>query len=70
MFRYVDALFLLPIYMYPKTHIAVTDILSISIQISYYPNVSRLCRYFNMFEYISFVGYNVESIVLSSYVVW
>ena len=48
----------------------VPDILSISIQIPYYTNVRKLCRYYNMFESISFVMYNVESILLSSYVVW
>ena len=42
----------------------------ISIQITYYTNVRKLCRYYNMFESISFVMYNVESILLSSYVVW
>ena len=43
---------------------------SISIQIPYYTNVRKLCRYYNMFESISFVMCNVESILLSSYVVW
>ena len=38
--------------------------------IPYYTYVRRLCRYYNMFESISFVMYNVESILLSSYVVW
>ena len=70
MFRYVDMLCLLPLYLYPKTHVAVPDILSISIQIPYYTNVRKLCRYYNMFESISFVLYNVESIVFFSYVVW
>ena len=70
MFRYLDALCLLSFYMYPKTHIAVPDILSISIQIPYYTNVRKLCRYYNMFESISFVMYNLKSILLSSYVVW
>ena len=69
MFRYLDALCLLPIYMYPKSTLPVPDILSISIQIPYYTNIRKLCRYYNMFESISFVMYNVESIVLSSYVV-
>ena len=49
---------------------AHTHILSISIQIPYYTNVRKLCRYYNMFESISFVMYNVEPILLSSYVVW
>jgi len=62
MFRYLDALCLLPLYIYPKTHIAI--------QIPYYTSVRKLCRYYNMFESISFVIYNVESILLSSYVVW
>ena len=46
------------------------DILSISIQIPYYPNVRKLYRYYNIFEFINYVMYNVESILLSSYVVW
>lgn len=53
-----------------KRTLPVPDILSISIQIPYYTNVRKLCRYYNMFEFISFVMYNVESILLSSYVVW
>ena len=32
-------------------------------------NVRKLCRYYNMFEFIRFVMYNVESILLSSYLV-
>jgi len=52
-----------------KRTLPVPDILSISFQIPYYPNVRRLCRHYNMFEYISFVMFNVESIMLSSYVV-
>ena len=70
MFRYVDAQCLLPLYMYPKRTLPVPDILSISIQIPYYTNVRRLCHYYNLFESISFVMYNIESILLSSYVVW
>lgn len=46
------------------------DIISISIQIPYYTNVRKLCLYYNMFESISFAMYNVESMLLSSYVVW
>ena len=53
-----------------KRTLPVPDILSISIQIPYYTNVRKLCRYYNMFEYISFVMYTLESILLSSYVVW
>jgi len=55
-----------------KRTLPVPDILSISIQIPYYPDVRKLCRYHNMFEsmYGVFVMYNVESILLSSYVVW
>ena len=53
-----------------KRTLPVPDILSISIQIPYYTNVRKVCRYYNMFEFISFVMYNVESILLSSYVVW
>ena len=52
-----------------KRTLPVPDILSISTQIPYYTNVRRLCRYY-MFEYISFVTYHVESILLSSYVDW
>ena len=53
-----------------KRTLPVPDILSISIQIPYYTNVRKLCRYYNMFEFISLVMYNVESILLCSYVVW
>ena len=53
-----------------KYTLPVPDIISISIQIPYYTNVRKLCRYYNMFEFISFVMYNVKSILLSSYVVW
>ena len=53
-----------------KHTLPVPDIISISIQIPYYTNVRKLCRYNNMFESISFVMYHVESILLSSYVVW
>ena len=45
------------------------DILSISIQIPYYTNVRKLCPYY-MFQSISFIMYNVESMLLTSYVVW
>ena len=38
-----------------KRTLPVPDILSISIQIPYYTNVRKLCRYYNMFESISFV---------------
>jgi len=68
MFRYVDALCLFICTL--KCALPVPDILSISIQIPYYPSVRKLCRYYNMFESISFVMYNVEYILLSSYVVW
>ena len=37
-------------------------------QIPYYTNVRKLCRYYNMFGFISFVMYNVEFISLSSYI--
>ena len=53
-----------------KRTLPVPDILSISIQIPYYTNVRKLCRYYNMFGSIRFVMYNVESRLLSSYVVW
>ena len=53
-----------------KRTLPVPDILSISIQIPYYTNVRKLCRYYNMFECISFVMYNVATIVLPFYVVW
>ena len=52
-----------------KCTLPVPDILSISIQIRYYTNVRELCRYYNMFQSISFVMYHIECI-LSSYVVW
>ena len=55
---------------YSKCTLPVPDILSISILIPYYTNVRKLCRYYNIFEFISLVMYNVESILLSSYVVW
>ena len=53
-----------------KRTLRVPDILSISIQIPYCTNVRKLCRYYNIFESISLVMYNVESILLSSCVVW
>jgi len=53
-----------------KRTLPVPDILFISIQIPYYTNVRKLCRYYNMFEFISLVMYNVDCILLSSYVVW
>jgi len=53
-----------------KRTLPVPDILSISINIPHYTSVSKLCLYYNMFESISFVMYHVESILLSSYVVW
>ena len=57
-------------YYVPLTRtLPVPDILSISIQIPYYTNVRKLCPYYNMFQSISFVMYNIESILLSSYVV-
>jgi len=70
MFRYVDALCLLPLYIYPKTHTARARHLIYFIQIPYYTSVRKLCRYYSMFESISFVMCHVESILLSSYVVW
>jgi len=53
-----------------KRTLPMPDILSIFIHIPYYTNVRKLCRYYNMFEFISFLMYNIESILLSSYVVW
>ena len=53
-----------------KRTLPVPDILSISIQIPYYTIVRKLCRCCNMFESITFVMYNVESILLSPNVVW
>ena len=53
-----------------KHTLPVPDIISISIQIPYYTNVRRLSRYYNMFKSISFAMYKVESILLSSNVVW
>jgi hypothetical protein len=49
-----------------KRTLPVPDILSISIQIPYYTNVRKLCRYYNMFESIRFVIYHVKFILLSS----
>jgi len=46
-----------------KHALPMSYIISISIQISYYTNVRKSCRYYNMFMY------NVESILLSSYMV-
>ena len=54
--------------MYPKTNIAHAR--HISVQIHYDINVKMLYRYYTMFNSISFAMYNVESILLSSYVVW
>ena len=54
-----------------KHTLPVLDVRSISIQIPYYTNVRKLCRYYNMFESISFVMYNVESVLSTFYlVVW
>ena len=47
----------------------VPDFRPFSNQIPYYTNVRKMCRCYNMFYSVSFVMYNVES-VLSSYVVW
>ena len=70
MIRYVDVLCLCLSICMLKHTLPVLDLRPISIQIPYYTNVRKLCRYYNMFECISFVMYNVESILLSSYVVW
>ena len=50
-----------------KHTLPAPDIRPISIQIPYYANLRKLCRYYNMFYCISFAVYNV---FLSSYVVW
>ena len=52
-----------------KHTLAVSDIRPISIHIPYYTNERKLCYYYNMFKFISFAVYNVESILLSSYVI-
>jgi len=64
MFRYVDALCLLSLYMYPNTHIALVRHVIYFIQIAYYINVRKLCLYYHMFESIRFIMHNVESILL------
>ena len=57
--------------MYRKTHIVRTRLQTyFSIQIPYYTNVRKLCRYYNIFKFISFAIYIAGSIFLSSYVVW
>ena len=43
----------------------VPDVRPISIQIPYYTNVRKLCRYYNLFNSISFAIYNVESVLLT-----
>jgi len=53
-----------------KYKFPVSYIRPISIQITYYTNVRRLCRYYNTFYPISFATYNVKSVLLSSCVVW
>ena len=55
--------------MHLKT-LSVPDILSILIQIAYYTNVRKVCHYYNMFNSIRFAMYNVESVLLSSHVIW
>jgi len=70
MFRVVDVLRLCLSICILKQTFPVPDIRPISIQNPYYTNVRKLCRYYNMFMSISLAMYNVESILLSSYVVW
>jgi len=48
----------------------VQDIRPISIQIPYYTNVRKLCRYYNSYNFINFAKHDVESVLLYSYVVW
>ena len=45
-------------------------VITISIHIPYYTNVRKICRNYYMFSIIRFDLRNVESILLSSYVVW
>ena len=52
-----------------KHTLPVPDIIYILIQILNYRNIRKLCRYY-MFKSISFAIYNVEYILLSSYVGW
>jgi len=47
-----------------KHTLTLPDIRSISIQIPYYTSLRKLCRYYNMFNFISFAIYNVESALL------
>ena len=70
MFRYVDALCLLPLTMYPKTHIARARHLIYFHPDSLLHQCKKVMSLLKHVEFISFVMYNVESILLSSYVVW
>ena len=56
----------LPSYMHILNHtLPVPDVIPISIHIPYYTNVRNWWLYYNMFYCISFVMYNVESVLLS-----
>ena len=61
---------LLSLYMYGKQTLPVSDIGPISMEIPYYINIRELCGYYNTLYYISFVMYQVESVLLSCYIVW
>ena len=53
-----------------KQTLRVSDIGPISMRISYYINISELCGYNNTLYCISFAVYEVESVLLSCYIVW
>ena len=69
MFRDVDVLSQCHYICILKHTLPMPDSRPISIQIPYYTNVWKLCRYYNMFNPIRFAINNVESILLSSYMV-
>jgi len=70
MFRDVDVLRLCQYICILKRALPVPDIIPIDIQILYYSKVKIICRYYYMFNSFSFAMYNLEYILLSSYVVW
>ena len=57
---------LLPLNMYPKTHVACVRHLIYSHPYSLLHQFKKLMSLLKMFESISFVMYNVESILLSA----
>ena len=69
MFKYVDILCQLPLYMYPKTHCRASH--HIYFEPDYLlQNVRKLRRYYNMFESFCFAIYLAKSIFLSFNEVW